>query len=178
MVVISGGPRLSLRKDSEPLLLHHTLENKQVELEIFRKVTAAAAILADPADAPRQIDGALATCWREHRPVYLEIPMDMVAQPCGEPGPFGPETTVSSDPAALAEAVAAAVEKLTRASNPAVWARGGGPATRGSGRALRVAGTRRLSCMYQHSGQGRGSESLPLSSGLTEAQLAGRMRAR
>ena len=43
LFVISGGPRLSLRKDSEPCLLHHTLENKQVELEIFRKVTASAS---------------------------------------------------------------------------------------------------------------------------------------
>jgi indolepyruvate decarboxylase len=161
LVVISGGPRLSLRKASEPHLLHHTLENKQVELEVFRMVTAAAAILVDPADAPRQIDEALAACLREQRPVYLEIPMDMVAQPCGEPGPFVTETTVSSDPAALAEAVAAASEMVRRASNPAVWA---GEEVR------RLGAQEELRAMLEHTGypvctsiQGKGvvPESLP-----------------
>ena len=64
LVVISGGPRLSLRKGPQPCLLHHTLEDGEAELDIYRKVTAAAVILADPAEAPRLIDGALAACRR------------------------------------------------------------------------------------------------------------------
>ena len=134
LVVISGGPRLSLRKDSEPRLLHHILENKQVELEIFRKVTAAAAILADPADAPRQIDEALATCLREHRPVYLEIPMDMVAQPCGEPGPLVAETTMAQRPGGAGEGGGRSQRAAQASREPGGLGRRGSPATRGSGK--------------------------------------------
>jgi len=122
LVVISGGPRLTLRQGPQQCLLHHTLEDDEAELDIYRKVTATAAILADPAEAPRLIDGALAACRRQHRPVYLEIPMDVVEASCAEPGRLAVDMAVSSDPTALAEAAAAASGFLQRAARPVVWA--------------------------------------------------------
>jgi indolepyruvate decarboxylase len=48
--------------------------------------------------------------------------MDMVAQPCRPAGPFEVDTSIPSDPEALSEAVAEAVQMLAAAKNPAILA--------------------------------------------------------
>ena len=59
-------------------LLHHKVRDFSTQREIFEKVTVAAEALEDPARAPGQIDSALRQCVRYKRPVYLELPRDVV----------------------------------------------------------------------------------------------------
>jgi indolepyruvate decarboxylase len=120
VVVISGGPRTSMR--SERFHLHHTVRNKNLQQEIFAKITEAAVVLDRAEAAPGQIDAVLAACLRSRRPVYLEIPLDMVAAPCPSPGPWIADTTVPSEPDTLAEALAEAAALVAAAKNPVILA--------------------------------------------------------
>jgi pyruvate decarboxylase len=60
--------------------LHHSLGDGRIRVfsEIAAKVTVAQANLRDPSTAATLIDQTLQTCIMQSRPVYIELPMDMV----------------------------------------------------------------------------------------------------
>lgn len=60
--------------------MHHSLgdHDLRVYAEIYKRFTVAQASLFEPEAAPTLIDEALQTCMRESRPVYIELPSDMV----------------------------------------------------------------------------------------------------
>jgi TPP-dependent 2-oxoacid decarboxylase len=119
MVVISGAPHSKLWHDC--VIMHHLVENYQTQINAFRQVTACAEILTDACRAPEQIDRAVKTCLRTKRPVYIEIPADLVGQQCsGSPAAFNDEVH-RSNPEALAEALAKASSMLAGALRPAVF---------------------------------------------------------
>ena len=76
VVVISGSPGLSERVNNP--LLHHKVRDFRTQLEVFEKLCVAAIELSDPVNAFREIDRVLDLCASVKRPVYLEIPRDMV----------------------------------------------------------------------------------------------------
>src|SRR5688572_8463678 len=76
VVVISGSPGLSERVNNP--LLHHKVRDFRTQAEVFEKLCAAVTELTDPVVAFREIDRVLDTCVRYKRPVYIEIPRDMV----------------------------------------------------------------------------------------------------
>lgn len=119
VVVLCGSPGMGERKRSS--LVHHQVRDFHTQLEIYSKVTEAAVALEDAAEAPRLIDQTLATCLRTKRPVFIEIPRDMVDEPCAAPRALTP-VTPHSDPAALKEAVGEAAEMLRKAKRPAILA--------------------------------------------------------
>jgi len=120
VIVISGGPKTRERPHHH--LLHHTIGDMDLQYKIYEKTTASAVILMDPDDAPGQIDEAISACIRLKRPVYIEIPIDMVDAPCKAPGNFKIDTVIPSDEGSLEEAVAEAVEILNKAKNPMILA--------------------------------------------------------
>jgi TPP-dependent 2-oxoacid decarboxylase len=103
LIIISGSP--STRDWSQGSELH---------------LTVAAEVLIDPQKAPEIIDAVFQKCLLNRRPVYLEIPADLVSHPCPAPGEFVPPVPRPSDPAALAEAVSQAATMLTRAEAPVI----------------------------------------------------------
>ena len=76
VIVISGAPGLQER-DSD-FLLHHSIRDFNSQLKIFNEVTVASAQLEDPNTAIYEIDRVINACIRYKRPVYLELPRDMV----------------------------------------------------------------------------------------------------
>ncbi len=76
VVVISGAPGLNERVNNP--LLHHKVRDFRTQLEVFEKLCVAVAELSDPISAFREIDRVLDTAVRYKRPVYIEIPRDMV----------------------------------------------------------------------------------------------------
>jgi TPP-dependent 2-oxoacid decarboxylase len=120
LIIVSGGPRIP--QSPSRVLLHHTIGDMNLQYKIYEHLMAAAVILTDPEQAPDQIDRTITACLRERLPVYIEIPMDRVAQPCRPGGPFTVDTSIPSDPEALTEAVGEAVQMLTAAKNPAILA--------------------------------------------------------
>ena len=122
LVVISGGPKTTLRNRLHPNLLHHTIGDMNLQRDIFERITQGAVVLTNPVQAVRQIDEMLAACVRYSRPVYIEIPADMVTEACGEPGPWAPDRSLHVDEDVLEDAVDETVGAITRASNPVILA--------------------------------------------------------
>ena len=80
LVVLSGGPGRG--ESNSGLLLHHQAKTLDSQFQIFREITCDQVRLDDAARAPADIARVLANCLRNSQPVYIEIPRDMVAQPC------------------------------------------------------------------------------------------------
>jgi TPP-dependent 2-oxoacid decarboxylase len=120
LIIVSGGPRIP--PGASRVLLHHTIGDMNLQYKIYEHIMAAAVILKDPEQAPDQIDQTIAACLRSRLPVYIEIPMDLVTQPCRPAGPFQVDTTIPSDPETMTEAVAEAAQMLAAAKNPAILA--------------------------------------------------------
>jgi indolepyruvate decarboxylase len=119
LVVISGAPGIGERGKSA--LLHHRVRDFETQLRIFKQVTAASAALEDPETAPEEIDAVLSTCIRKKRPVYLELPRDMVHAPCDAPAKFENKRKMS-DPNVLAEALEETVSLVRKAKRPVILA--------------------------------------------------------
>jgi len=119
VVLISGAPGLGERA-SNPLL-HHRVREWRTQLEVFEKICAASLEIADPATAFRDIDFLLDTADRLKRPVYLELPRDMVSVVPDQIRPYAAPAR-ASDPDALAEAVKEAVAKINAARRPVIVA--------------------------------------------------------
>lgn len=119
VVVISGAPGLNERINNP--LLHHKVREFRTQLEVFEKICIAATELIDPLTAFAEIERVLDAADRFKRPVYIEIPRDMVhVVPPTAHGYRRPE--VSHDPHALSEAVSEAHQKLSRAERPVIIA--------------------------------------------------------
>src|SRR4029079_3298140 len=76
VVMITGSP--GLRERVHNPLLHHMVRDFRTQYDVFEKLCVAGTELADPLTAFSEIDRVLATCARYKRPVYIEIPRDMV----------------------------------------------------------------------------------------------------
>jgi indolepyruvate decarboxylase len=119
VIMISGAPGIAER--SSDALLHHRVREWRTQLEVFEKICAASLEIVDPATAFRDIDFLFDTAWRLKRPVYLELPRDMVAVVPDQIRPYAqPERR--SDPDALAEAVREAVARIEAAKRPVIIA--------------------------------------------------------
>jgi indolepyruvate decarboxylase len=93
-----------------------------LQRDIYGKITALSTTLLDPLKAPLQIDETIAACLRLKRPVYIEIPSDIVNAPCVQPQPLKLDAAVSSEKATLEEAVEETVAMLSKASHPVILA--------------------------------------------------------
>lgn len=119
VVVISGSPGLSERTSGA--LLHHMVRNFRTQYEVFEKFTIAGTELNDPLTAFAEIDRVLDSCDRYKRPVYIEIPRDMVH--VVPPVAHGYRGCVhESNPQATAEAIAETVQRLNAAKKPIIVA--------------------------------------------------------
>ena len=119
VVVITGSPGMSERVNNP--LLHHKVRDFRTQLEVFEKLTVAGTELTDARTAYYEIDRVLDMCVRYKRPVYIEIPRDMVHVVPDAPFTYK-QVVTESDPHALAEAVADAVDWLQRAQRPCIVA--------------------------------------------------------
>jgi TPP-dependent 2-oxoacid decarboxylase len=119
VVVISGAP--GVREQQDDPLIHHRFGPFSFQREIFERITCATAVLNDPVIAFRQIDRAIATARRLCKPVYIEIPRDLVMAE-GYPIPAEAAERFASDQTALSEAVAEATELLSKSVSPMIIA--------------------------------------------------------
>lgn len=79
VVIISGSPGLKERQ--EKMLLHHMVREFECQHRVFENVTCANTVLRDPSTAAYEIDRVLEACKEHKRPVYIEIPRDIVDKP-------------------------------------------------------------------------------------------------
>jgi indolepyruvate decarboxylase len=120
VVMLSGSPGYAERMQHP--LLHHMVRDFHTQREVFERVTVAAVVLDDPLTAERELDRALAALNRFKRPIYVEIPRDMVNVPLQTSAPFRPHEDPKTNKPALAEAVAEVRSMLAAAERPLILA--------------------------------------------------------
>ena len=119
VVVISGAP--GMRERERNPLLHHKVREFDTQKRVFEQLCAASTVLDDPQTALQEIDRVLHTAMRAKRPVYIELPRDMIATP-GIPHHKPAELQEASNPVTLRESLAEAVAMLNAARKPVVLA--------------------------------------------------------
>jgi len=117
VVVLSGGPGKG--ESHSGLLLHHQAKTLDSQFQMFKEITCDQVRLDDAVRAPADIARALANCLRHSQPVYIEIPRDMVAEPC-EPVIGEAEPAIDDD--ALDACVAEILARLREAKSPVLMA--------------------------------------------------------
>jgi indolepyruvate decarboxylase len=119
VIVLGGAPGVSERAKNP--LLHHKVKGFETQFEVFQKITVASAVLDNPDSAFGEIDRVLEAATRYKRPVYLELPRDLINVPQTAPH-RGPAGLPPSDPEALREAVEEASALLSKAQRPVILA--------------------------------------------------------
>ena len=105
IVVISGAP--GAKETIEIRSLHHMVRDYDTQQKIFEHITVASTVLENPDNAPAEIDCVISTALRYKRPVYIELPRDVVNSPVVNVSNRLLRTGYeeSSEPLAMAEAV-------------------------------------------------------------------------
>jgi len=119
VVVVSGAPG---RKDREKdPLLHHKVKTFETQRRVYDEVTVASAVLLDEARAASEIVRCVEACLRHKRPVYIEVPHDMVDReiPTAVVNHSAPE---ESDPHTLAAALDETLALIRAAKKPVILA--------------------------------------------------------
>lgn len=122
IVVISGAPAAHELERSRRL--HHVIDSpfdsKPAQLEIFKQITIDQAILNDAATAPAAIDRVLKSCLLHKKPVYIELPRNIVdaAIPIHHSPP--PEELIS-DSEEFAEVLKEVTDILKSSRSPVLW---------------------------------------------------------
>lgn len=113
VVVISGAP--GAREASSGLFLHHQAKTLDSQYRIYQEITCDQVRPDDPATAPQRIAQVLASAKRHSRPVYIELPRDLVAAPSDPVPPLHP---TRYDPEAVAACADEILQRLRSAKQP------------------------------------------------------------
>ena len=119
VVVISGAPGTNERMKRP--LLHHKVREFDTQLKVFEQLTVASTVINDPQTACREIDRVLNAALRHQRPVYIELPRDMISisvNPYQQPR----EEMIPSDAQVLQEALHEAIDIINAAKKPVIIA--------------------------------------------------------
>jgi len=115
VAVISGAPGAA--EGGMGLGLHHQVKRLDSQFLVMSEVTCAQAVLDDAASAPREIARVLTAARRQSRPVYIELPRDMVGAEVGAVPALVPATV---DRKAADAAAAEVMARLSGARRPAL----------------------------------------------------------
>ncbi|MBI4326564.1 MAG: alpha-keto acid decarboxylase family protein, partial [Chloroflexi bacterium] len=119
VVIISGAPGMKEREKNP--LLHHKVREFDTQKRVFEQLTVASTVLSDPQTALQEIDRVLHAAQRYKRPVYIELPRDLVHVP-GSPHHEPREVHEASDPQTLRVALAEAAALINAARKPVILA--------------------------------------------------------
>ncbi|MGE5305426.1 MAG: alpha-keto acid decarboxylase family protein [Alphaproteobacteria bacterium] len=119
VLIISGAPGVSERKG--PPLLHHKVRSFETQLNVFREMTSAQAILDNPKTAASEIDRVIGAINETKRPGYIELPRDMVGTEADEPCAL-PQQSLSMNRASIDEPLSKVMSMLSSAKSPMILA--------------------------------------------------------
>ncbi len=126
VVIISGAA--GIKEFNAHHLRHHLINSipgiggDNTQLELFRPLTVDQAVLRDPKTAAAEIDRVLAACVCYSKPVYIELPRDMIEAPIELNEHENAFKQPKSDPEALREALEEVEKILKESHHPIIWA--------------------------------------------------------
>jgi indolepyruvate decarboxylase len=119
VVVVSGAPG---RKDREKdPLLHHKVKTFETQRRIYDEVTVASTVLLDEQRAASEIVRCVEACLRHKRPVYIEVPHDIVDHEIPVNG-ISVGVPEESDPRTLRAAIDETICLIRAAKKPVILA--------------------------------------------------------
>ncbi len=120
VIVISGAPGMRER-DNDPLL-HHKVRGFDTQEKVFEQITVFSTVLREPRTAKDEIDRAISYAKRFKRPVYIELPRDVVSMPIDATNKSPMERLEEIDPMILTEAITEATRMINSARRPVIIA--------------------------------------------------------
>jgi len=117
LVVLTGGP--SRAEKAAAIHVHHEVKTFESQLKVYQEVTEYAAILDDARTAASHIRKAIEVAVKLKRPVYLEIPRDMVGADIDVPDVVD-HIPLPIDDAAVEEAAQEILARLAKATRPII----------------------------------------------------------
>lgn len=122
VVVISGAP--GLKEQVKNPLLHHKVRDFDTQKKIFDQITVASTTLGDPQTAAYEIHRVLSAALRFKRPIYIELPRDVVSTSITGQyrHPLDIRKSEQSDPNVLREATTEASNMISSAKRPVIIA--------------------------------------------------------
>ncbi|HET7147524.1 MAG TPA: thiamine pyrophosphate-dependent enzyme [Candidatus Nitrosopolaris sp.] len=121
VAVISGAPGGKERTKNP--LLHHVVREYDTQQKIFEHITVASTVLNNPDTARAEIDRVLSMAFRYKRPVYIELPRDMISTVVANVSDnLKGDNQERSDPVVLTEAVEEAMAMINASQKPAIVA--------------------------------------------------------
>lgn len=115
LVIISGAPGVRERREHD--LLHHKVKTFESQWRVYQEVTAYATVLDNPLTADEEIHKAIDIAITYKRPVYIEVPRDMVNAEIEERS-FYSQPAKRVDRGALLEALTETVKMFNDAQSP------------------------------------------------------------
>ncbi|KAG5986765.1 hypothetical protein E4U43_005365 [Claviceps pusilla] len=125
VVHVVGVPSRQLQETRT--LVHHTLKDGEFQRfsQMAAQVTVAQTRLWDPVTSAQQVDDILATCLLKCRPVYIELPVDMVdAFVSGDRLQTPILVAEPETPVALDHVLSAILAKMEAAQQPIIYVDG------------------------------------------------------
>lgn len=124
VVVISGaaGTEEYLKGEKLHHLIHKSVHERldTTQLEIMKNITIDQTVLDNPYNAKKDIDRVLDRCLEHKKPVYIEIPRNMVDVPLEDCGTGSKKPCIPYQKA-LEEALAETADVLLRSKSPILW---------------------------------------------------------
>lgn len=120
VIVVSGGPSLKDRRNNS--LLHHKVKTFDTQRRIFEEVTCANTVLLDPDTAADEIIRVVERAQAECRPVYIEVPYDIVDLPIGEPTSYKNSWKPETDRETLEAFIQEVRDAINAAKQPVIIA--------------------------------------------------------
>lgn len=117
VVILSGAPGIKERQYHD--LLHHKVKTFDTQRRVYEEVTVYSTTLNDPRTADLKIHRALDYAMTFKRPVYLEIPRDLVYAEIEEVE-HRPPPIKRTDANTLEEALTEILAMLERAKSPVI----------------------------------------------------------
>lgn len=121
LLVICGSPGIKERTEGVPL--HHMVKDFDCQRRIFDNITCSSIVLDNPSCAGYDIDKSFAMMQHQKRPVYIELPRDMVDKPMSyDVYKQGTPIQPKSDEANLEEALLEVTSWIEKSENPVILA--------------------------------------------------------
>ncbi len=126
LVIISGSPGIKERR-KDPLL-HHKVKNFDTQSKVFEEITVASVIINNPQTAAQEIDRILNAALSYKRPVYIELPRDIVSvdifldASSNKTDPQVHHDQEKSDPTILREALHETIGMINSSTRPVIVA--------------------------------------------------------
>ncbi len=120
VAIVSSSPNAAdrLLEEKQNILFHHSTGDLLADQLVFQNVTVASVVITSACGAPETIDHALTEMLTARRPVYIEVINSAWKLACPQPTGELKARACASDPASLAQAVAAARDAIAKAQRP------------------------------------------------------------